>query len=258
MPHTVINNVSCYYELADFGHAQTIIFSNSLGTNLSMWDEQIPFLSRHVNILRYDTRGHGQSGRGNSPVDILQLGADVVGLLDFLGLDRVVFCGLSMGGLIGQWLGIHAPERFKKIIICNTAAKIGHTEGWHQRIETVTKNGLESIVTATAERWFTSWFRTNQPKAVTDILTQFCQTNRQGYTDCCAAVRDADFRQQLGQLKVPTLIISGEQDPVTTTEDARFLAEQIPVAKHVSLNAAHLSNVERAEEFSAAITDFIS
>jgi 3-oxoadipate enol-lactonase len=256
MPHTIINGVNGYYEYDNFNHAETIIFSNSLGTNLSMWEKQVDMLRHHVNIVRYDTRGHGKSAVGETPADIAHLGADVVALLDFLHLKKVVFCGLSMGGLIGQWLGINASERFEKIIISNTAAKIGNAEGWNQRIETVSKNGLESITAGTAERWFTPNFRQQQPDVVEDILHKFVQTNLKGYVDCCAAVRDADFRTQLLNFNVPTLIISGDNDAVTTTEDAEFMTKHIPLAKHVTLNAAHLSNVEKGAEFSNLIALF--
>jgi 3-oxoadipate enol-lactonase len=256
MPHTIINGVNCYYEYENFDQKETIIFSNSLGTGLSMWEKQVDILSHHFNILRYDTRGHGRSAVGETPADIAQLGADVVALLDFLCLKQVVFCGLSMGGLIGQWLGINASERFKKIIISNTAAKIGTAEGWNQRIETVLERGLGSITAGTAERWFTPDFRQQQPDVVQDILDKFVQTSLKGYADCCAAVRDADFRTQLVHLDVPTLVISGDNDAVTTTQDAQFMAQHIPLAKHVSINAAHLSNVEKWADFSTLILLF--
>ncbi len=256
MPYAIINSVKCYYEYEDFQQAETIIFSNSLGTDLSMWEKQVDILSHHFNILRYDTRGHGKSEVGEQAADIAQLGLDVIALLDELKLEQVHFCGLSMGGLIGQWLGINAPERFEKIIISNTAAKIGNADGWNQRIDHVTKNGLASITAATAERWFTAKFREEQPEVVSDILTKFSNTNLKGYTDCCAAVRDADFTKQLHNLEVPTLVISGDKDAVTTNEDAKYMAKRIPMANLVTLNAAHLSNVEKWEEFSKLILHF--
>jgi 3-oxoadipate enol-lactonase len=259
MPTVSINNNSCYYELEDFGHSDVLIFSNSLGTTLSMWEQQVDVLSHHFNILRYDTRGHGKSGAPMHPhetYDIATLGQDVLALMDYLKLEKAHFCGLSMGGLIGQWLGIHAPERFEKIVIANTAAKIGNEEGWNQRIKHVTESGLQSISTATAERWFTEDFRKQHPSVVSDVLNNFVQTDVAGYAACCAAVRDADFRTQLYQLEVPTLIISGSKDPVTTVEDAKFLAKRIPVASHVTLKAAHLSNIEKGEEFAKLILHF--
>jgi 3-oxoadipate enol-lactonase len=256
MPIITINNNACYYEFEDFGNSEVLIFSNSLGTSLSMWDEQVHILSPHFNILRYDTRGHGKSGVGETTTDIATLGNDVLALMDYLKIEKAHFCGLSMGGLIGQWLGINASKRFEKITISNTAAKIGNAEGWNQRIKHVSENGLESITAATAERWFTPNFRSKTPSVVKDILANFVKTDRIGYMVCCTAVRDADFRNQLQELEVPTLVISGSKDPVTTVEDAEFMVEKIPLASHITLNAAHLSNIEVGEEFSKCILHF--
>jgi 3-oxoadipate enol-lactonase len=263
MPIISINKIQINYQFDDFGNREVLIFSNSLGTDLSMWEHQVDILSHHFNILRYDTRGHGQSiAPLNLPdgetleYNIATLGQDIIGLMDYLQIEKAHFCGLSMGGLIGQWLGINASERFEKIIIANTAAKIGNAEGWNQRIKYVTENGLESITSATAERWFTESFRTQQPEIIKQVLDNFVNTDLVGYTACCAAVRDADFRTELHNLEVPTLVISGSKDPVTTVEDAKFLAKRIPVASHVSLSAAHLSNMEKGEEFSKLILHF--
>ncbi len=257
MPLITLNKNVCYYEFEDFGTDKTLIFSNSLGTNLSMWEQQVAILSPHFNILRYDTRGHGKSGVGAATTDIATLSNDVLALLDYLKLDKVHFCGLSMGGLIGQWLGINAPERFEKIILSNTAAKIGHAEGWNQRIALVRDKGLKSITDATAERWFTPDFRMKHPSVIEGILDNFVRTDTVGYMACCAAVRDADFRTQLAGLEVPTLVISGSKDPVTTVEDAKFMAERLPLASHITLNAAHLSNVEVGAAFSKCILHFL-
>ncbi len=258
MPLITLNKNVCYYEFEDFGYDKVLIFSNSLGTNLSMWEAQLVFLSPHFNILRYDTRGHGKSGVGAATTDIATLGNDVLALLDYLKLDKVHFCGLSMGGLIGQWLGINAPKRFEKIIISNTAAKIGNAEGWNQRIAQVRANGLKSITEGTAERWFTPNFRIKHPSVIEGILNNFVQTDTVGYMASCGAVRDADFRTELRKLEVPTLVISGSEDPVTTVEDAKFMTQRIPKARHITLNAAHLSNVEVAEAFSKCILSSIS
>ena len=155
MQHTTLN-----YVFDDFKKEQTIVFSNSLGTDLTMWDKQVELLGQEFNILRYDTRGHGKSEVAEGEYSIEMLGNDVLDLLDYLKIEKVNFCGLSIGGLTGQWLGIHAPERLNKLILCNTAVKIGNNEGWNTRIETVQKNGLDSIVSGTQERWFTPEFVT--------------------------------------------------------------------------------------------------
>ncbi|MCP2045305.1 3-oxoadipate enol-lactonase [Pontibacter sp. HSC-36F09] len=253
MPTLKIAGNDCFYTYEDLGHDDTIVFSNSLGTDLTMWDKVVHNLRKHLNILRYDTRGHGQSSINSDTVTIAALGEDVIGLLDHLKLGKVYFCGLSMGGLIGQWLGIHHPERFIKNIIANTAAKIGTVDGWNARIAQVKEHGLGSILDGTAQRWFTPAFRQEHPEAVRDVLEKFTQTSLQGYIACCAAVRDADFRKELSNLKVPTLVISGTQDEVTTTVDGEFLASGIPRSRHVQLEANHLSSVELPTEFATNV-----
>jgi 3-oxoadipate enol-lactonase len=256
MPTIKLSNYDCFYTHDDFGNADTIVFSNSLGTDYTMWEKVVDVLSHHFNVLRYDTRGHGQSSIKADSVTVAELGQDVIELLDYLQLDKVHFCGLSMGGLIGQWLGIHAPERFEKITLANTAAKIGTAEGWNERIRQVKAQGLASILDGTAQRWFTPAFREKHPDVVRDILDKFQRNSVQGYTANCAAVRDADFREELFDLEVPTLIISGIQDAVTTPEDGKFMAKRIPNARHVQLDAAHLSSVELYEEFAKHILHF--
>lgn len=251
-----INDLNLFYKEDYFGHDQTLLFSNSLGTDYTMWEPQIDILSHQFNILRYDSRGHGQSFVVGNSCSVEDLGNDVIALLDYLNHDKVYFCGLSMGGQTGQWLGIHHPERFHKIILANTAAKIGTEEGWNQRIEFVGTNGLEGIMEGTADRWFTPEFRANNENVVNEILKIFKETAIQGYISCCKAVRDAVFLDKLFMLEVPTLIISGIQDSVTTIEQAKYMAKYIPVASHISLDAAHLSNIECAEEFSKHLLFF--
>lgn len=256
MPTIQLTNFNCNYKLEDFGHPQTLVLSNSLGTNLSMWDKNIDVLSQRFNILRYDTRGHGDSTISQEKVSIADLGRDVIELMDYLKIDKVYFCGLSIGGLTGQWLGIYHPSRFERIIISNTAAKIGTAEGWEARVKQVTEHGLASILTATAERWFSSDYRTNNPEKVQKILNNFESTSLQGYTACCYAVAGADFRKELHNLQIPTLIIVGTQDEVTTFEDGKFIQKCSPTTSLVTLEAAHLSNMEHPEEFAKHIIHF--
>lgn len=257
MPTVKLTNHTCFYTFEGAGKADTLVCSNSLGTDHTMWDELVPILRPHYNILRYDTRGHGQSSIQSDTVSIAELGQDVVELLDHLELGKVYFCGLSMGGLIGQWLGIHAPERFKKVVLANTAAKIGTEEGWNSRIKQVREHGLASILDGTAQRWFTPAFREQHPEVVVAILEKFAQNPVQGYTANCAAVRDADFREELQRLQVPVLVISGEQDEVTTPADGEFMVSRMPQARHVTLDANHLSAVELPQAFAESMLHFL-
>jgi 3-oxoadipate enol-lactonase len=245
-----------HYKYQDFGHQKSIIFSNSLGTNISMWDSVVDILKNEFNILRYDTRGHGESlFIDRETFKIADLGNDVIELIDNLELEKVYFCGISMGGLIGQWLGINAPNHFQKIILANTAAKIGNNETWNSRIGLVKNEGFEELSKVTETRWFTEDFRKVNSNKVKAIIDKFKLNNIDGYIACCEAIRDADFRRELHQLIASTLIISANHDTVTTTEDAIFLVSKIPDSKHIILNAAHLSAVERWENFAKAIAN---
>lgn len=256
MQKVQLENFICNYKFENFGHQKTLVLSNSLGTSFLMWEDNIDVLSHHFNVLRYDKRGHGGSTINQDKVSIAELGNDVIELLDYLNLNKVYFCGLSIGGLTGQWLGINHPHRFEKIIISNTAAKIGTEEAWDARVKQVTENGLESILTGTAERWFSPGYREKAPAKVQEILNAFKANSLQGYTACCYAVAAADFRQDLHNLDVPTLIIAGTKDEVTTIEDGRFIQKRTPIASLVTLDAAHLSNMEHPEEFAKHLIHF--
>ncbi|MGH8353866.1 MAG: 3-oxoadipate enol-lactonase [Pseudomonas sp.] len=240
--------------------APVLLLSNSLGTDLHMWDEQIPAFAEHFRVLRYDSRGHGGSLVSAGPYSIEQHGRDVLALLDALHIERAHYCGLSMGGLIGQWLGINAGSRLHKLVICNTAAKIGTAEIWNTRIDGVLRDGQAAMVAlrdASSARWFTAAFAAAAPgkvKALTDMLAA---TSPAGYAACCAAVRDADFREQLGAIAVPTLVVCGTHDPVTTPSDGQFMFERIRAAEFAEFAAAHLSNVEASAAFSRRVLDFL-
>lgn len=257
MQRIELTNFICNYRYDYYGHPKTLVLSNSLGTNFSMWDDNIPFLSNQFNILRYDSRGHGESTINDSRVSIADLGNDVIELLNQLGMERVYFCGLSIGGLVGQWLGVHHPDRFDKIIISNTAAKIGTEVGWYGRIKSVSENGLGSIAEATAERWFSPNYRRDQAAKVQKILQDFQQTSLMGYTACCYAVGSADFSHELEALQPAVLIVVGTVDEVTTLADGQYLLSVIPHSELTTLPAAHLSNMEYPEAFSKRLIDFI-
>ncbi|WP_419867941.1 3-oxoadipate enol-lactonase [Chryseobacterium sp. CT-SW4] len=257
MPTVQLKNYTCNYEFLNSGKDRTIIFSNSLGTDYSMWNKVVHLIQSDFNIILHDTRGHGKSTHSQKELTIEELGEDIIELLNYLNIKgKVTFCGLSMGGLIGQYLGINHSGQFDKIILANTAAKIGTTDSWNTRIETVTANGLSSILDGTAERWFTTGFKENHSDEVNAILKKFAANDVSGYCANCAAVRDADYRYQIDKINIPVLIIAGSEDLVTTVEDGRFMKTKIAVSRLEVLDAAHLSAVERADEFAKNILSF--
>ena len=258
MPIFKSGEARIHYALEGQRGSPLLVFSNSLGANYSMWDPQASEFRKKFRILRCDTRGHGQSSSAPGPYSIELLAKDVIALLDAQDLDRVHFCGLSMGGMIGMWLGVNAPERLNKLVLCNTGARIGTLETWHARIEAVRKNGMKSVAPPIIERWFTPAFRQNAPEKMANILKMIEEANADGYVECCAAVRDFDYREQLGRIRTPTLVIAGAHDPATPPAAGRFLAQHISGARYVELNAAHLSNIEDQHRFNQELAAFLN
>jgi 3-oxoadipate enol-lactonase len=257
MPFVDVGELRTHYELTG-DKEPVLVLSNSLGTDLSMWDPQLAELQRRFRILRYDTRGQGQSSVTPGDYTIEQLGRDALALLDSLRLDRVHFCGLSMGGMIGMWLAIHAPSRLHRLVLSNTAARIGTKEMWNARIATVRKDGMKFVAAAVIERWFTPEFRASSAEKVARARQMLEDSPPEGYAASCAAIRDMDQREAVAQIDVPTLVIYGGSDPVMPAAEAHFLTEQIRGSVEVELAAAHLSNVEQAEAFTEAVSEFLS
>lgn len=260
MPFIQLPDGKLHYQLEGPQGAPVMLLSNSLGTDLHMWDSQMPMFTRHFQVLRYDTRGHGQSLATEGSYSIEQNGRDVLALLDALQLPSVHFCGLSMGGLIGQWLAINAAPRLQRVVLCNTAAKIGTAQVWNPRIEMVLREGtaaMQALREASIARWFTAPFAEAAPQQVEPIVAMLARTSPQGYAANCAAVRDADFRQQISAIKQPVLVVCGSYDAVTTPADGQFLAEHIEGAEYVEFHAAHLSSVEAGNAFGERIVTFL-
>lgn len=260
MPAISPTNSDLNYQLDGPANAPVLVLSNSLGANLHMWDAQIPLFAEHFRVLRYDTRGHGQSLVSPGSYTIEQSARDVLALLDALDVQKAHFCGLSMGGLIGQWLGINAPERIERLVLCNTAAKIGSEDVWNIRIDTVLKGGERAMLElgdASIERWFTAPFAKAEPAKVEPIVRMLVQTSPQGYAGNCAALRDADLREQIAAIKAPTLIVCGTGDVLTTLQHGRFMQERIAGAELVDFDVAHLSNIEAGELFTQRVLMFL-
>lgn len=237
--------------------APVLVLSNSLGTRWEMWNPQLESFTERFRVLRYDSRGHGRSDVPPGAYSLDRLGRDVVELLDALGLGTVRFLGLSKGGMVGQWLGVRAPERLEKLVLANTSAYMGPPSGWADRIAIVKAKGMAAVSDAVIARWFTPGFVADAPEAVGNVREQLLATDPEGYAACCAAIRDMDLRITTPLIRTPTLVIGGEKDPSTPPDHARWIAGAIPEAQLVILDAAHLSNVEQPEAFTKAALDFL-
>jgi 3-oxoadipate enol-lactonase len=237
--------------------APALMLSNSLGTNLHMWDDQVAAFTRHFRLIRYDRRGHGQSSVPKGPYSMERLGRDVLAVLDALGLERINWCGLSMGGMVGQWLGAQAPNRIDKLILSNTACYYPDKTLWVGRIKTVREQGLASIVDTNMERWFSKAFRDSAGPAMRKMTEMFLATEPEGYIACIEAIRDMDHRPLLPQIKTPTLVIAGRYDPATPLEGNEFIRQQIPGARLAVLDAAHIANVELPKLYADTALEFL-
>lgn len=258
MPFANAGELRVHYLFGGPAGAPVLVLSNSLGADLSMWEPQMLELKKSFRVLRYDTRGHGRTALTDGHYAIEQLARDVLLLLDALGIRRAHFCGLSMGGKIGMWLGAHAPERIEKLVLCNTGARIGSAEGWNARIQSVHDLGMKGIAAAITERWFTAGFRDRSPGLVAAARAMIERTPPEGYLACCAAIRDSDQSAEIASIRAPTLVIGGRHDPATPPADGRALADAIAGARYVELEASHLSNIEASGEFTAELSAFLT
>jgi 3-oxoadipate enol-lactonase len=237
--------------------APFLVLSNSLGTNLDMWEPQMAAFSRRFRVLRYDSRGHGHSEVTPGPYSIERLARDVLALFDEIRIDRAHFCGISMGGMTGMWLGIHAPQRIGRLVLSNTAPRIGSAERWNARIDAVNASGVAGVAEALMAVWFSERFRESYPDAVQRTRAMLVATSAKGYVASCAAVRDMDQWAALPRIDRPTLIVTGAYDASTPAAEGQRMAELIPGAKLVELDAAHISNIEAAERFTAEVLAFL-
>lgn len=254
------NGIKINYELSGKGGAPILTLSHSLGTSLSMWDSQMQVLEDHYQVLRYDTRGHGASDAPPGAYTLDMLGEDVLGMLDALGIEKVYFVGLSMGGMIGQYLALNYSDRLEKLVLCDTAAILPQEAQpiWQERIDLAREKGMEALVDGTLERWFTPSFLKQNPPEVERIRQQFLSTPADGYMGCSEAIRRLNYLERLREIKMPTLIIVGEEDPGTPVAAAEAMHQAIAGSRLVILpSAAHLSNVEQAEGFNTALLRFL-
>lgn len=258
MPFATVNGLRFYYRLEGQPGNPVIVLSHSIGTDHGMWAPQVPDLLQRFQVLRFDTRGHGASDAPEGEYAIESLAGDVLALTDSLKISKFAFCGLSLGGAIGQWLAVHAPEHLSGLILANTSPQFTPRSNWEKRINMVREGGMASIVEIAMQRFFSAESIERELPWVGSIKSVLLGTNPAGYLGCCAALRDFDFTRLLTRIKVPTLVIVGDRDVSTPWQGhGEILAREIPSAQAVRLPAAHLSNLERPRSFSAAIFGFL-
>ena len=256
----IANGIEMNYAITGKEGAPVIVLSHSLGSGIVMWDPQIEKFASEFRVLRYDTRGHGQSEAPNGPYDLGVLVDDAVSLIDVLGIDRAHWVGLSMGGMIGQGIALRCPERLSTLALCDTMAvvPIEAQDVWLDRIDTARDSGVGALADTTMERWFTASFLNAQPQAVEPIRQQFLATPDSGYIGCCEAIRRLNYLSQLNNIQVPTLVVVGEQDPATPVSAADAIHAQIANSQRVVIpDAAHLSNIEQCDLFNEIIIQFL-
>lgn len=258
MSATETQGVRLHYELSGTEDGSVLVFANSLGSSLRMWDKVRVAVERRYRVLRYDYRGHGKSSAPPRPYTIEQLGDDLLALLDHLEIDRVHLCGLSLGGLVATWMGIHAPRRVDRIIAANTSARIGTRQGWEQRMAMVKRLGMDGLASLTLERWFTTSYRERHPEEMESVRQMISATSVEGYVGCCEVLRDTDLRGDTAAIEAPCLVISGTHDPATPPVDGLALHSALRHSSYVELDASHLSAWEQPEGFAEAVLRFLA
>ncbi len=258
MPQLVIHGETFNVEVSGPDHAPPLMLSNSLGTNLHMWDGQMAALTQAYRVIRYDSRGHGRSVVSNGPYAIAQLGQDALHIMDALNLTKVRWCGLSKGGMVGMWLLTHGGHRIERAVLANTSPRMGPPHNWNTRLKAVSTMGMAGIRQGVIDRWFTPEFQASSPEAVARVAAMIETTPAAGYAACCSAIRDMDQREALRRVTLPTLVIVGTRDPATPPDHGEMIRDAIPDAALVRLEAAHLSNIERPALFTRAMMDFLA
>lgn len=252
--------VEVHHVVAGPPHAPVVLMSNSLGSDLTMWDPQAAALARDHRVVRYDMRGHGRSPAPPGPYSLQDLAADALALLDRLDVARAHLVGLSLGGMVSMQIAATAPDRVDRVVLCCTSAHLPPAANWHDRAATVRAEGMGAVSHAVVGRWLTPGYATAAPDLVRSLVAMVEATPAEGYAGCCEAIRDMDLRPLLGEIAAPVLLIAGTEDPATPVDHARTIATAVPGARVVSVGpAAHMANIEQpaavAEHIRAHLTN---
>lgn len=246
------------YRVEGPADAPVLLLLNSIGTTMELWGRQTPAFRVAFRVVRYDARGHGRSSVPAGEYSIEQLGRDALAVLDAAGAAEAHICGISLGGLTAMWLGVHAPSRVKSLVLANTAARVGTDRGWTERMTLVRTHGMQAVADRAIPIWFSPEFRARDADTVHGFRAMLQQCSPDGYLGCCAALRDADLREQIGAIACPVLAIAGRTDPSTPVSAAELIRDRIPGSQLLTLDSAHLSNVEQAEAFTSAVMEFVA
>ncbi len=258
MPYAQIGDTRLYYTRDGDPSLPALVLTHSLGTNAGLWARQIPALSQHFHVIRYDTRGHGLSSVPDGDYSFAALADDLTGLLDHLNIQLASLCGTSMGGMTVMQAALNRPQLVDRIILCNTAARIGSAQGWTDRINLVGDQGLDSLAPTLVTRWVSDDFRATQPGGVQMLCDMLRRTPDRGYMANCAALRDGDLRTRIAAIAAQALVISGDTDLAATTAQAIDLTHALTHARHVELKAAHTSNWEQPDAFNTLVLNFLT
>jgi 3-oxoadipate enol-lactonase len=258
--HIQANGINIAYRIdGQTNGAPTVILSNSLMSSVDMWNDNIAALTEKYRVVRYDTRGHGQTEVTPAPYSIALLAQDLVGLMDALHIKKAHLVGLSMGGMICQYVGANHPDRVLSLGLCDTASEMPPRSLWEDRFATAKAQGIAGLVDGTLKRWFVAGFAAAAPDKVNAVRSMILKTPLEGYLGCASAVRDMAQSTMLLKIKAPTLVLVGKDDPACTVDQAIVLHRMIAHSSMVVLdNAAHLSNIEKPNEFNSALLNFLN
>lgn len=245
------------YHVEGIPDGPPLLLINSIGSTRDMWSRQMSAFVPTYRVIHYDARGHGQSSVPRGEYTLEQLGRDALAVLDDAGAESAYVCGISLGGLTAQWLALHASSRVRRLVCANTAARIGTVESWNERMALVREKGMTAVADAALPRWFSPAFHQRDPETVHAFRAMMQSCAADGYLGCCAALRDADLRSEIASVAAPTLLIASTADSATPPDGLEFMRDRIRGAELVTLEAGHLSNVECAAEFTAAVLDFL-
>lgn len=258
MPEVLLDGICLAYRWEGNPAGPVLVLSHSLGASGLMWDSQLATLGAQFRLLIPDHRGHGKSSVPDEPYRIEQFGRELIALLDQLALERVSFCGLSLGGMIGLWLGQNADDRIEKLVLCNTAAKIEDTTLLESRMKLIRDQGMEAIADDVIAKWFSPAFCGQNRDAVEVARRMLLSTSAIGYANTSAAVCQLDLRARLNEIRCPTLVVAGAHDLATPLAWNQAVADAIPQARIATLPAAHLSNIEASDEFNRVVAEFLA